>query len=57
MLPASSRPWDADKAIAIARRKVDDLTRDPRLRERLAVELEAWARKRWISGGDANRAT
>jgi hypothetical protein len=48
-LPASSRPWNAAKAIAIARLKVADLARDPRLLERLAAELVRWAQRRWRS--------
>ena len=31
----------------IARSKVADLTRDPELREMLAVELATWAARRW----------
>jgi len=43
------RPWPAydGRAAELARRKVADLTRDDRLRELLAVELAAWAARRW----------
>jgi hypothetical protein len=34
-------------AAAIAARKVADLSEDPRLRARLAVELARWAARRW----------
>ena len=44
-----SEPWPAHegKAAEIARRKVADLTSDPRLAELLAAELALWAAKRW----------
>jgi hypothetical protein len=44
-----SRAWPAHegKAAAIARRKVEDLTRDDRLLEMLAAELARWAARRW----------
>lgn len=45
-LPPSSRPWNADKAHAIARRKVADLARAGRLLELLAAELVRWAERR-----------
>lgn len=46
-----SRPWPAHegRAAAIARSKVEDLSRDPRLVEQLAAELARWAAKRWES--------
>jgi hypothetical protein len=42
-------PWPAHegKARDIALRKVEDMTRDARLRELLAAELAAWAAKAW----------
>jgi hypothetical protein len=43
-----SRPWPVTpKADAIARRKVGDLTGDPRLAQRLASELVRWAARWW----------
>jgi hypothetical protein len=44
-----ARPWPAYDGVAadIARRKIADLTRDPELREMLAVELATWAARRW----------
>lgn len=44
-----AKPWPAyeGRAAAIALRKVADLTRDPKLREQLAVELATWAARRW----------
>ncbi|MBA3392127.1 MAG: hypothetical protein H0T89_05755 [Deltaproteobacteria bacterium] len=48
-----TRPWPAtDRATSIARRKVGDLSSDPRLAARLAAELERWA-ARWWSGPGA----
>lgn len=42
------QPWPrGERSMAIARRKVEDLTRDARLVERLADELERWAARRW----------
>jgi hypothetical protein len=47
------RPWPCsssgldDRAWAIARRKVADLTADARLAERLAGELQHWAARWW----------
>lgn len=43
------RPWPsyAGRARDIARRKVEDLTNDPGLREALAMELAYWAARRW----------
>lgn len=40
-------PEGSDKMLAIARLKVADLTRDRQLLELLAVELAAWAARRW----------
>jgi hypothetical protein len=46
-------PWPSSspKITAIAQRKVADITADPRLRERLAAELAAWAAKAWARAG------
>jgi hypothetical protein len=48
-------PSGSERVMVIARVKVEDLARDERLRERLAVELVEWAAKRWghliASGG------
>jgi hypothetical protein len=43
------RPWPPHTARAadLARGKVDDLTRDPRLVEVRAAELARWASRRW----------
>ena len=45
-----SRPWPSgsDRVLEIARSKVVDLSRDPRLRERLALELARWAERWWV---------
>ena len=52
-LPRSiGKPWPAtDRMLAIARRKVADLARDPQLVESLAAELAAWAERRWSARG------
>lgn len=43
-----SQPWPAsDRATAIARRKVADLTSDTRLAEMLVRELTRWAARWW----------
>jgi hypothetical protein len=42
-------PADSDALTAIARLKVTDLGRDPRLLERLAQELLRAARERWLA--------
>lgn len=44
-----AKPWPPyeGRAAELARAKVADLTRDPKLREQLAVELAAWAARRW----------
>jgi len=46
-----STPWPtgSEKVLAIARRKVRDLTKDDRLLECLAVELARWAARWWSS--------
>jgi hypothetical protein len=46
-------PRDSERATRIAREKVEDLARDPRLLELLAGELAVWAERRW----NAQRAT
>ena len=47
-----TRPWPStERARAIARRKVSDLCTDPRLRSRLAGELERWAVRWWDQAG------
>lgn len=45
----NARPWPRyeGRAADLARSKVADLTRDPQLREQLAVELATWAARRW----------
>lgn len=44
------QPWPrTPRAAAIARRKVEDLARDERLIELLAVELARWAERRWTT--------
>jgi hypothetical protein len=49
---STSQPWPAHagRAADIARRKIADLTRDPRLAERLAAELARGAARRWRQG-------
>lgn len=42
-------PRFAGRTAAIARGKVEDMTRDPRLREDLAIELASWAARRWAT--------
>jgi hypothetical protein len=44
-----AKPWPAHegRAADIARSNVANLTRDPELREMLAVQLATWAR-RWL---------
>ena len=44
-----ARPWPKHegRAADLARSKISDLTRDPELREMLAVELASWAARRW----------
>jgi hypothetical protein len=44
-----ARPWPSDspRSRVIARRRVADLARDPRLRERLAAEAERAAAECW----------
>lgn len=51
------RPWPAygGRTAAIARRKVADMTRDPRLLEDLAIELASWAARRWAAVIQENR--
>lgn len=46
---AAWTPWpvDSERVRVAAIVKVEDLTRDERLRERLAVEVVAWAARRW----------
>nr|HEX4316239.1 hypothetical protein [Kofleriaceae bacterium] len=47
---ATTRPWPrTERARAIATRKVEDLARDARLRDRLAAELQWWAERRWAA--------
>lgn len=48
-LAPSAQPWPAHegRAADIARRKVADLTRDPRLAEMLAAELARYAAITW----------
>lgn len=41
----------------IARRKVEDLARDPKLLEMLADELVRWAAKRWAAGDSRHAST
>ena len=45
------RPWPrgSERTVRIAREKVEDLARDPRLLSMLADELAAWAERRWGS--------
>jgi predicted GNAT family N-acyltransferase len=46
-----SEPWPETPTMqAMARVRVADLTRDERLREQLAAEALAWAKRRWASG-------
>lgn len=50
------RPWpDSGRAAAIARRKVEDLSRDRRLRAALAAELARWAARWWQGASAAGR--
>lgn len=44
-------PWPSDspKTAAIALRKVGDMSRDERLRGKLAAEIEAWAARWWAA--------
>jgi hypothetical protein len=46
-------PWPSfeGKAKAMAIGRVADMTRDARLREKLAAELAAWAAKAWGAAG------
>ena len=46
-----TQPWPSgsDQVNAIARTKVADLARDPKLLERLAAELAKWAARWWMS--------
>lgn len=46
-----AKPWPSyeGRAADLARSKVRDLTRDPELREMLAVELATWAARKWRS--------
>ncbi|NVB81780.1 MAG: hypothetical protein HOV81_25520 [Kofleriaceae bacterium] len=41
--------WRTERALEIARRRVEDLARDPALRERLAVECAAVAEREWLN--------
>ena len=46
----SREPWPTtEKMLGIARRKVEDLARDPRLIEMLTAELARWAARRWAA--------
>ncbi|MEO8844576.1 MAG: hypothetical protein ABI591_20880 [Kofleriaceae bacterium] len=40
-------PVDSERVRIAALERVEDLTRDPRLRERLSAELVGYAAKRW----------
>jgi len=44
-----NRPWPphAGRAAALARTKIDDLTDDPQVLERLAVHVAQYAGRRW----------
>jgi hypothetical protein len=46
-------PVDSEKMRALARRRVKDLARDPRLLEMLTDELVRYAAKRWAQGRSA----
>lgn len=52
-----ARPWPAleGRCAELAARKVRDLSEDLRVLERLLLELDAWARKRWEEMREARR--
>lgn len=53
----SSSQWPTtEKMLGIARRKVEDLARDPRLLEMLTAELARWAARRWDAASERTEA-